>query len=184
MSPWEGARGGTGNNFSPKENNMFDIRKIAIDLTADMPVRDVDGEVVKGDDGKELSITLYGPGSKEFVRARIELQAELMAAMAEAQADTKTPAKGKGKSKKEKTVDVEEVEEVDTESSPRRTAEFLAKITKSFNGFDYPGGPKAMYMDATLGHIAEDADKFAGKRGNFKPKSAAGSSSTSGTSPG
>lgn len=154
----------------------FDIRKIAIGQTADMPVKDVDGEIVTDEKGKELSITFFSPGSREHVKARAELQEDVMREIEE-EKEAKKAAKSKGKQKA-----VEVVEEVDPATA--RTAKFLARITKSLNGFDYPGGPEALYLDPTLGHITEDADKFVMKRGNFKPSSASGSLNSSDTQPG
>lgn len=156
---------------------MFDIRKIAIGLTADMPVRDVDGEIVTDDKGKELSITYFSPGSKEHAKAKAQIQEEVVKEL-EAEKEAEKAAKGKSKSK------VEKASEDETPVANRRTAKFLAQITKSLNGFDYPGGAEAMYLDPTLGHIVEDADKFVMKRGNFKPNSAPGSSNSSDTQPG
>lgn len=155
---------------------MFDIRKIAIGLTGDMPVRDVDGEVVKDEKNKPLSITFYSPGSKEHAKARVKLQNDLREEM---EAEEAKAAKSSKLSAKKLVP-----EEDEPDRATLRTAQFLADITVSLNGFDYPGGPKALYLDATLGHIVEDADKFVMKRGNFKPNSVVASSSSSDTQPG
>jgi hypothetical protein len=155
----------------------FDIRKLAISQTADMPIKDVDGEIVTDEKGKEISITFFSPGSREHVKARTELQEEVMREIEE-EKDSKKTTKAKAKSKPEG----DESEEVD--AATKRTAKFLARITKSLNGFDYPGGPEALFLDPSLGHITEDADRFVMKRGNFKPNSATDSSNSSVTKPG
>jgi hypothetical protein len=142
----------------------FDIRKLATSQTAIMPIRDVDGNIQYGDDGKDPGIEFYAPGTKEYMRARHEL--------------TEKRRKQASQSLRGKEV----------KSSPEDdlldTAEFLAKITKRLVNFDFPGGPKALYLDPDLGHITEDGDKFVGERGNFKPNSPKGSSNTSATQPG
>lgn len=153
---------------------MYDIRRIAIEPTAKMKVRDASGEIVKDEKGNELTITFYGPGSKEFVRAQAELMAQVRAEM-QAEQEAKEEAARKGQVY---------APAVDEEQSTKRRADFLAKITASLDGFTYPGGPAAMYADITLGHLADDGDKFVGKRGNFKKSLPAGSSNSSDTQPG
>lgn len=158
---------------------MFDIRKIAIGATGKMPVLDVDGNPVLDEKKKPLTITFFGPGSREFVRAKAEIQNEVMEEI-QAEADA---AKEAEKNKK-KGGKPEPKPEVDLESAHRRTAKLLAKVTVSLDGFEYPGGPEALYMDPTLGHITEAANSWVVNRGNFKPSSASSSASTSDTQPG
>lgn len=150
---------------------MFDIRKIAIGLTADMPVCDVDGNVVVDENGKELSITFHSPGSKEFIKARAQLRQELAEEFAREEANSKKKVK--------KSFTDEELDRANL-----RTIDYVSKLVVSLNGFDYPGGPKAMFSDPTLGHILQDADNFLADRGNFKQSSASGSLNSSGTQPG
>lgn len=158
---------------------MFDIRKIAIGATGKMPVKDVDGNPVVDQKGKPITITFFGPGSREFVRAKAEIQNEVMEEI-QAEADAAKEAE-KNKKKGSKPA---AAAEVDLEAAHKRTAKLLAKITVSLDGFEYPGGPEALYLDPTLGHIAEDANSWVVKRGNFKQTSASGSESTSDTQPG
>lgn len=158
---------------------MFDIRKIAIGATAKMPVCDVDGNPMMADNGEPVTITFYGPGSREFVRAKAEIQNEVMEEMQAAAEATKEAEKNKKKGGK-----AEQKPEIDLEAAGRRTAKLLAKVTASLDNFDYPGGPEALFNDPTLGHITEDANTFVVKRGNFKQSSASGSVSTSDTQPG
>lgn len=131
----------------------FDIRSLAIASTANMPVTDVEGNVQKNAEGQELSITFYSPGTKEYLRAahrRQEKRSKAAVAMMQG--------------KEAKTTPEDEIND---------TADFLAEITVSLNGFDYSGGPKALFRDIEIGHIAEDADKFVKDRANFKRSSAA-----------
>lgn len=158
---------------------MFDIRKIAIGATGKMPVRDVDGNPVLDEKKNPLTITFYGPGSREQVRAKAEIQNEIMAEM-EAEAEAAKEAE-KNKKKGGKPAPKPDI---DLEAAHKRTAKLLAKLTVSLDGFEYPGGPEAMYLDPTLGHITEDANSWVVKRGNFKPSSASSSASTSDTQPG
>lgn len=158
---------------------MFDIRKIAIGATGKMPVKDVDGNPVLDEKKKPLTITFFGPGSREFVRAKAQIQNEVMEEMQAEEEAAKEAEKAKKKGGKPA-----EKPEVDLEAAHKRTAKLLARITVSLDGFDYPGGPEALYLDTTLGHIAEDANSWVVKRGNFKQSSASGSASTSDTQPG
>lgn len=132
----------------------FNLRTLAIAQTADMPVRDATGDPQFDDAGQPITITLHSPGSKVFLRAKY--------AMEERQ-NTRTLARMQGKGDKQSA-----------EDKVRERAEFLASVTVSINnaGFDDQVGHEAMkslYADITLGHIADDADKFLGDRGNFKP---------------
>lgn len=157
----------------------FDIRKIAISATGKMQVRDVDGNPVVDDHGNPLTITFFGPGSREFVRAKAEIQNEVMEEMqAEAEA-----AKEAEKNKK-KGAKPEPKPEIDLEAAHRRTAKLLAKVTASLDFFDYPGGPEALFNDPAFGHITEDANSWVVNRGNFKQSSASSSANTSDTQPG
>lgn len=131
---------------------MFNIKNLSIEAEGTMDVRDAAGEKVEG-----LSITFHSPASKPFRRAKH--------AFDEKRSNTVTAMMtGKGDAKRTEDDDA------------RDLAEFLAACTISFNGFEYPGksgyeGYKALYMDAEIGHIANDANKYLGDRANFwKPK--------------
>lgn len=137
----------------------FDIRKLAISATAIMPVRDAAGVEQFDENGQPIGIEFYGPGTLQFVRAKHDL--------------VEKRRKQIGKNA-----------ERDAGDDIKDAAEFLTKVTKRLVNFDFPGGARALYEDMTLGHIAEEADQFVGKRGNFKPSSPTDSPNTSDTSHG
>lgn len=146
---------------------MFNIKKLAIASTAAMPVVDPKGSPVKGDDGTPLSITLKGPGTREFNSAKHRYDERV---------NELNMLRLKGG----------KVEEGVTEKA---RAEFFADVTVSFNGFDYDGrggyeAYKAAYLDPEIGHITEDVNKFLADRGNFYIGSPKPSLSTSDTSAG
>lgn len=101
---------------------MFDITKRRALETADVPLNQGDGTPLIDDDGNRLSITLCGPASKTWQQADAERNRSQLAA---------------------------------AEKSPRKVAaaiaankrgddnKFLASITVSFNGWEYPHPNKA-----------------------------------------
>ena len=136
---------------------MFDIKSLAIAATADFKVRDAVGELQQDPAGNQLSITLYGPGTQKFVNAKHAY-------------DQKVNARNVGMltGKADGKLSPEELNE--------ELAEFLAKVTKSFNHFNYGAEQgeamfRAAYADIEIGHIAEGVNKFLGDRGNFKKPS-------------
>ncbi|RYF70393.1 MAG: hypothetical protein EOO22_14415 [Comamonadaceae bacterium] len=135
----------------------FDLRTLAIAQTADMPVRDAGGEIVKnGDDA--VSITFHSPGSKAFQKAKHAR---------DERNSTRVMARMQGKSEGRLSAD---------EALAER-AEFLAACTVTINNATFSDkrgheGFKALFSDLELGHIADDAEKFLGERGNFKQVSA------------
>lgn len=134
---------------------MFNIKSLAILATAVMTVRNAAGEPQTDAAGNPISITLYGPASKQFQAAKHK---------AEDRNNTRALARMQGKSEGKQTA-AEKVHE---------RAEFLTACTVSFNGFgldDLTGRELHMgvYSDIEIGHIAEDADKFLGERANFLP---------------
>lgn len=134
----------------------FDLRTLSIGQTADMPVRDAAGEPQFNADEQPITITFYSPGTKNFQRAKHALEESQ-----NARALARMQGKGNKQSADDKT---------------QERAEFLASVTVSINGAsmgDKAGHEafKALYADITLGHIADDADKFLADRGNFKAAS-------------
>ena len=111
-----------------------------------------------GNAGLPLSITLYGPGSKQYQAAKYK---------AEERTNTRAFARMQGKPEGKQTA-LEKVSE---------RAEFLESCTVSFNNFGIDGivGNElflAVYSDIGIGHIAEDVEKFITERSNFLPKPA------------
>ena len=136
----------------------FNIKKLAIAASATMPVRDATGEAQFDDVGNAVSITFCSPGTKQYQKAKHA---------AEERNNTRVFGRMQGKSEAKQSADDKVAER----------AEFLAAITISFNNFDDGAGAgyelfKRTFADIELGHIADDADKFVGDRGNFKQPSA------------
>lgn len=132
---------------------MFDISKLAVKETAVIELETPDGEPLLDENGKVLSVTVYGPGSKQFQRAQGKRNRAILDHV----------RKG-GKKMKD-----EEQRELD--------AEFLADCTASFNGFVYKDLTgyemfKAAYLDPAIGFIAEQVNKAIGDWANFTNKSA------------
>ncbi|ATQ74857.1 hypothetical protein CR152_10225 [Massilia violaceinigra] len=137
---------------------MFNLKNLAIAATADMPVRDASGEAQFNEKGEPLTITLHSPGTKEFQKAKHA---------ADERNSTRVFGRMQGKSESKQSADDKNIER----------AEFLAAVTASFNGGAGLDGKKgfelfkATYADIEIGHIADDAEKFLGDRGNFKKPS-------------
>lgn len=132
---------------------MFDISKLAVKETAVIELESPDGEPLLNENGEVLSVTVYGPGSKQFQRAQGKRNRTILEYV----------RKG-GKKMKD-----EEQRELD--------AEFLADCTASFNGFVYKDLTgyemfKAAYLDPSIGFIAEQVNKAIGDWANFTNKSA------------
>ncbi|MES2685488.1 MAG: hypothetical protein V4706_01635 [Pseudomonadota bacterium] len=147
----------------------FNLKKLSIAHTGDMPLRDAKGEAQFDESGNPASITFHSPASKQFQKAKHAAeQRNNIRAMAAMQGGD----------------DKQTLEEKLAEG-----AEFLAACTKSFNNFEYEGMAgheqfKAAYADMDVGHVAEDARKFLASRANFLPKPASPLPSTSDTQPG
>lgn len=166
-----GASAGTGIFTHERHYIMaFNIKKLAIAATAEMPVRDASGEQQFDEAGNPMTITLHGPGTKQYQKARHAR---------DERNNTRVIGRMQGKTENKQSSDDAVIER----------AEFLAGITVSFNNFSYEDLRgyemfKAAYSDIEIGHIAEDAEKWGADRGNFKKGSATSSPSTSATLPG
>lgn len=145
---------------------MTSIKKLAILPQGTMNVRDARGDEVTDEaTGEKWSITFHSPGTKEYQKALHKFDT--------ARSDV-TIAAMKGETKRA------------VEDEAKHTAEFLADVTISLNGFDYEGrkgheANKAMYLDLEIGHIAKDANRYLGDRGNFLPPKVPTLSDTSDT---
>lgn len=147
---------------------MSSIKKLAIQATGEFTVRDARGDVVE-ENGAPWTITVHSPGSKQFQKAKHafdEKRSNSITAMMTGKSEKRT-----------------------AEDDTKDTAEFLAAVTISFNGFDYEGRQgfeayKAAYMDTEIGHVAEGLNKFLGDRGNFLQAKPSDSSNTSDSMPG
>jgi hypothetical protein len=136
---------------------MFDITSTSVVESSELLLNDAEEAPLLGDNKKQLSIELYGPGSEPFERAAAKRQNRLMERL-----------KRKGKT------------EMSAEEQRAEQAEFLASITIGFNGFGYPPAGeaegkdlfRALYMDRKLGFITDQVQRFVGDWGNFSGKSA------------
>jgi hypothetical protein len=143
---------------------MLDITTLELADTATMPVCNVLGEVQKDADGNELSITLYGPGTKQQQQCRhLAEERSAMRAMERVQ------EKGTGRPSLEEKLS--------------ERAEFLADCTVSFNYFGYGSltgraAFLALYSNPKLSYITDSADQFLAKRANFLPTQSSSSTST------
>ena len=127
---------------------MFDISNLAVNSTATVELESPSGDPLTNQDGEVLTVTVYGPGSKQFQKASGVRNRAILEYV----------RKG-GKKMKE-----DEQRELD--------AEFLAACTVSFNGFGYKDLTgiemfKAAYLDPAIGFISEQVNKAIGDWANF-----------------
>lgn len=132
---------------------MFDISSLAVKETAIIELETPDGEELLNNDGQRLSITVFGPGSKQFQKAQSVRNRGILEYV----------RKG-GKKMKD-----DEQRELD--------ADFLAACTASFNNFGYKELAgydmfKAAYLDPSIGFISEQVNKAVGDWANFTKGSA------------
>ncbi|WP_396190715.1 hypothetical protein [Flavobacterium sp.] len=130
------------------KSTTFDISSLAVNATAIIELETTDGEPLLSAEGDVLSVTVYGPGSKQFQKAQGVRNRAILDYV----------RKG-GKKMKD-----DEQRELD--------AEFLAACTVSFNGFGYKDytGPemhKAAYLDPGIGFITDQVNKAVGDWANF-----------------
>lgn len=133
----------------------FDISTKAVSETFDVIINDPKtGEPLIGADGQPCSVTVYGPGTRQFAAAK-------------SAANNKTMKRLRTKGKADTTPEEDEA----------ATASFLSAITVSFNAFDYKGQSegrdtfRALYSDRTLGFITDQVNAGAGDWGNFSKDS-------------
>lgn len=122
----------------------FDISSLSVAETTDVHLRGPDDELLYTPEGKPVSITIYGVGSKPFAKAQ-------------SQASNRALDRFKRKGKTD----------LSAEDKAEERASFLASCTVSLNNFDYKGATdaaavKAMYADVKLGFIADQVDKAMG----------------------
>jgi hypothetical protein len=136
---------------------MTDIRKFAVEETSLLPLRDGADEPLLGEDKIQMTVTLFGPGSKPYAKAQAAQQNRMIDKL-----------KRKGKT------------EQSAEDKAREQAEFLAACTKEFSAnIEYDGLAgealfKAIYADTTIGFIAEQVGKHLGDWANFTKGSTKG----------
>jgi len=136
------------------KENVLDLSTIGVNATATIELNDELGDPLFNSSGNRVSITVYGPGSKQFQKAQSIRQNAAMDNFA------------KRLNKKSKNIDDSELD-----------AEFLASCTVSFNNLGYKDLTgtemfKAAYLDPAITFIKEQVNKFAGDYANFTKKSA------------
>ncbi len=129
---------------------MSDIKKYAVEETSLLALRSANDEPLIGDDGKPMTVTVYGPGSKTYAKAQAANQNRMIDKL-----------KRRGKT------------DQSAEEKAREQAEFLAGCTQEFSAnIEYDGLAgealhKAVYADSSIGFIGEQVGKHLGDWGNF-----------------
>jgi hypothetical protein len=146
---------------------MADIRRFAVEETSVIELRNASDEPMVGDDGKPMTWTVYGPGSKPYAKAQAAQQNRMI-------------DKLKRKGKTDETA----------EEKTRDQAEFLTGCTKECSAnitYDALTGEalyRAVLSDRSIGFIAEQVGRHLGEWGNFSKPSTTTSASTSAKTPG
>ena len=133
---------------------MFEITTLAAKDTFVLELLNANDEPLKDAEGKPLSVTVYGHGSKAYTKAQAARTQRMLDRMAK-----------KGKVK------------LNAQEQTEENAEFLAACTDSFNGWQYKGSAdaaaiEAAYKDPTIGFIADQVGKAIGDWANFMNSSA------------
>ncbi len=127
----------------------FDITKKRAMETAEIDLVSGDGSPLYDDDGNSLSVTVHGPGSRQWVQADAERSRK------------RTARIEKNRGKISAALDHAREDEID----------FLVAVTISFNGWEYPCPDgkwklpadmfRAAYADETLGFIRDHVHREA-----------------------
>lgn len=128
---------------------MFEITTLAAKDTFTLELMSGNDEPLANAEGKLLSVTVYGPGSKAYTKATSARNQRMLDRMAK-----------RGKVK------------LNAEEQARENAEFLAACTVSFNNWAYKGKAdesvfEAAYSDSSIGFIAEQVNKAINDWANF-----------------
>ena len=132
----------------------MDIRKFAVEETGVLELLGASDEPLLDESKKPITVTLYGPGSKQYAKAQAAQSNRMIDKL-----------KKKGKS------------DQSADERARETAEFLAACTKDFSDNleygDLQGEAlhRAVYSDVTLGFISEQVNKYLSDWGNFSQRS-------------
>jgi len=135
----------------------MDIKKFAVEPKKRLHLRDAAEQLMYADENKTLPmvVNLYGPGSKQYVRAKAAQNSKLM-------------EKLKRKGKIDQTA----------EQSAAETAEFLSACTESWENVEYEQLTQtqalsmAIYSDESIGFIADQVTKEISEWSNFTKPSA------------
>lgn len=134
---------------------MFEITTIAARDTFTLELLGGNNDPLLDTEGKPISVTVYGPGSKAYLQAQSARNQRLMDRMA---------AKGSIK--------------LSCEEQIVESAEFLADTTICFNGWGYkgandPAAIRAAYQDTSIGFIVDQISKASNTWANFTSSSCA-----------
>lgn len=143
---------------------MFDITSKKVVETGLVLLNDAEEVPLIGEGGQQCAIEVYGPGSAEYARAEAKRSNKAVDRL-----------KRKGKAK------------ASAEEQRAEAADFLADITIGLKNFSYPPAGEAtgremfrqIYMDRSIGFIADQVQAYVGDWGNFTARSATNSSSSS-----
>lgn len=131
----------------------MDIRTKAVQATSTLHLRDAADELMYDGD-KPVTVTIYGPGSKQFAKAQAAQQNRMLDIL-------------KRKGAADQTADQKRSEQ----------AEFLAECTAEFCNLTYgdltgAALARAVYSDIEIGFIADQVAKHIGDWANFSKPSA------------
>lgn len=127
----------------------LDLANFIATDTLDIEINDPrTGEPLIGDDGVVVSVTVHSPGSKEFAAARSEASNRAIKRL-----------RSKGKT------------DTTAEEDLASTANFLTRITVSFNGLRFGDAEgkelfRSVYLNPGLGWLTEQVNVGAGDWGN------------------
>ena len=128
----------------------MDLRTFAVEETGVLHLVSASDEPLHDAEGKPLTVTLYGPGSRHYARAQAVQQNRMIDKLKRKGASNQT-----------------------AEEKAREQAEFFAMCTKEFSAnIEYEGLSgdalfKAVYSDTSIGFIAEQVGKYLGDWSNF-----------------
>ena len=142
----------------------FDLSQFELSDTSTLTVQNAKGDddLIGADGVNPVTIDLYGPGSKQAVKA-------LHRAGMQAAATLKAVVNGK-------------IPKDAPETAEREQTEKLVAFTKAIGNF--PVAPADLYGNPKLGYITKQVVAFIGNESNFLPQSSTDSASTSDSSPG
>lgn len=128
---------------------LFEITSVRVKDTFEVLLNNADDEPLKNADGQQLSVTVYGPGSKEFARASAARNQRMLDRLAKRQRV-----------------------KLNAEEQAAEAAEFLGAVTVSINHWAYQGATDqaaivAAYKDTSIGFIADQVQKAVGDWANF-----------------
>jgi hypothetical protein len=134
---------------------MKDIKSFAVEPTTTIELLDASNEPMFADEEntKRCKVEIYGPGTKQYAKAQAAENNRML---------NKLKAKGKAK---------QTAEEIAEER-----ADFLKDVTKSFTNIAYDDLEgeelfKAVYLDRTIGFIADQVKDHLGDWANFTKRS-------------